>query len=387
MGRFSEESSLLVKVSIVILNYNNWEDTLDCVESLLRLDYGSFSIIVCDNASSDQSLDQIKSWARKKCDNFSSIHQTKKTERLSAETTSKYLLPRSIPSENLFPEYLRFIPLTILENVENFGFAGGVNEGIRVALDDSELSYVWILNNDTIVDNKALKHLVIKGESERDIGLCGSTLLYWHEKSLVQALGGFEYNKYLGASRQLGHLSHWDSERTSSNFEQDIERIMDGVQGASVFVRRSFLETIGLMSEEYFLFFEEQDWAVRGQKKFSLGYASQSIVYHKEGRTTHANTYSQNEKDYFIEFCLIRSRFMFTKKFYAHLFPIVYLSQIALVFKRLLQGNILNSLFIACTILFFGLFYLRRSQKRNALIEYHELIKRMDRYLLGIKFQ
>src|SRR3989338_3576803 len=97
-------------VAISVLNYNNWKDTIECLESLLRLDYPNFRLIVVDNCSPNDSVKEIRRWAERKDSNS----------------------------------------LTFIESAKNLGYAGGNNLAIRHGLDHGA-RYVWILNNDTIV--------------------------------------------------------------------------------------------------------------------------------------------------------------------------------------------------------------------------------------------
>lgn len=362
------------KVCIIILNYCNWQDTIECLESVFNLRYENFYVIVCDNGSPDKSMLHFKTWA----ESFSSPSSRESSINDSICLNSHKLKTYSICQRGQLVEPYSLEAgqkhLFIIDNKENLGFAGGNNVGIRFALMDPDLDFVWILNNDTVVEPDALNHLVRKMCSDRDIGLCGSTLLYYHDKGRIQALGGFAYNKFLGLARQIGHMKRWEPKKFRLECENNFERKMFGVQGASVFVSRHFIEKIGLMSEEYFLYFEEQDWAMRGREKFRLGYASESIVYHKEGGTTKSNSFSRQSKNMFSEFCLLRSRFLFTRKYYPSLFPFVYFSQILLILKRLLQGNHRNAFYVWAMLLFFGFSFARKTQRENARMDYEEFL-------------
>ena len=361
------------KIYIVILNYENWRDTLECLESVMNLRYDNFHIIVCDNGSHDRSLFHLKAWAESFFNPINPYHSVSHSNRLPFKPLSYAICQRSQLDDPLHVKIWEK-RLFIIDNKENLGFAGGNNVGILFALRDLDLDFVWILNNDTVVESDALTHLVRKMCSGRNIGLCGSTLLYYHDKQRVQALGGFSYNKFLGLARQIGHMKRWEPKKSSVGFEKTIENKIFGVQGASVFVSRHFLEQIGLMSEEYFLYFEEQDWAVRGREKFRLGYASESIVYHKEGRTTKSNSFSRQSKNMFSEFCLVRSRFLFTKKYYPSIFLFVYISQVLLIFKRLLQGNYRNAICVGKILIYFGVSFLGKMQRENAIIDYEDFL-------------
>ena len=117
-------------------------------------------------------------------------------------------------------------------------------------------------------------------EQDPDLGICGSTLVYFHQRDVVQAFGGAEYSRLTGRSRHVG--AFLPISRVPESPEA-VEREMSYVVGAAMLVSRAFLEQIGLMREDYFLYCEELDWAIRGAGRFRLGYAPQSVVWHKEG--------------------------------------------------------------------------------------------------------
>ena len=111
-----------------------------------------------------------------------------------------------------------------------------------------------------------------------------------------------------------------------------IEHI-DYVIGASVFVRREFLQDIGLMCEDYFLYCEEIDWAERAKGKYKIACMPESVVYHKEGASTGGQ--SVENKTMFSDYYQLRSRLLFTKKFHKKYLPIVYLTMLYAIFNRI----------------------------------------------------
>jgi len=272
-------------VFIVILNWNGWRDTHACLASLTGLDYPNYRVVVVDNASEDGS-----------------------EERLRA----------------LHPE------LTLLQSGANLGFAGGNNVGLRYALAGGA-EYVWLLNNDTLVEADALTQLVTKMRREPDLGLCGSTLVYEAERDRVQALGGARYNRWLGAVRHLGQ----HQARTHPIDEGAVERQLDYLIGASMLASRPFLEQVGLLQEDYFLYFEELDWAARARGRFRLGYAAKSIVLHKEGSSIGGTGRAKAQKSYTADLYALKNRVRFTRRFYPYALPTVYLGLVVALINRL----------------------------------------------------
>lgn len=266
------------KVYIIILNYNNPKDTRACLSSIAKLCYGNFKVIVIDNNSTDNSELQIKKHISELRDN-------------------------------------RFF---FIQTGENRGYAGGNNVGIQLALKDPNMEYVWILNNDTIVDKNALFELVKKIKDDEHMGICGSKLIYEWDRTQLQGYGG-RYNYIISKSTMEKNIANIDN--------------MDFVSGASMLISRVFLEKIGMFCEDYFLYFEELDLRERSKHQFSIGCAVNSIVYHKEGGSmgSCSNGKQRSElSDYFF----IRNRILFTKKYYPFCLPIVYLGLLIAIFNR-----------------------------------------------------
>lgn len=285
---------------IVLLNWNGYEDTVACLNSLLVAARPTeVSIIVCDNDSHDGSVGKLTLWAERHFPEFFlKIHR-------SAIDDGQFLMQGKI--------------LALVQNGGNLGFAGGCNPGIRLALQDPDCEYVWLLNNDTVIEPDALDLAVDYMNANPDIGICGSTLVYYHTRDKVQAWGGASFNPVTGRSMHLGAFADSanipDVEAVAS-----IEQRMSYIIGAAMLIRRSVFERVGLLTEDYFLYFEELDFATRCRKYFRFGYAANSIVYHKEGASigTHATGGSPTSIYY-----LYRNRLRFTYRFYLRYLPSV----------------------------------------------------------------
>jgi hypothetical protein len=313
------------KVYIVILNWNSWQDTVECLESVFHLHYPAFQVIVCDNASSDDSLHKIKMWARGE----QSVYSLSKDERLTN------LISRSVQKPIGYAEFDRVeaerggtvndreFPLILIQTGKNLGFAGGNNVGIRYALRRDDFDYLWILNNDTLVDPQALSFLVQKMESEPGAGICGSKLLYYHRPDEIESAGGSRYEK---SRAWTYHLESGEPASKQLN-EDDISGKMSYVDGASMLVTRNFLNQIGLMSEDYFLYYEELDWAIRSRNHFTMTFSENSIVYHKHGATVIPGSI-------IAAYFLCRNRVLITKKYFPLWLPII----ICRVFYELMRS-------------------------------------------------
>lgn len=245
---------------VVLLNWNGWRDTLECLDSLFAEGATPCRVLVCDNASRDESIARIRGWAEARFGN-----------------AFAHLKRSDVDAGVRLGDGQRF---ALIENGGNLGFAAGNNVGIRLALRDPRCDYVWVLNNDTVVLPDALGHAVQRMQADTGLGLCGSTLVYFDEPDKVQALGGATYSRWSGRSRHVGAFL------PRSEVPGDgaaVEAQFSYVVGAAMLVSRAFLEQVGLMQEDYFLYYEEIDWATRGAGRFRLGYAPGSVVLHKEG--------------------------------------------------------------------------------------------------------
>jgi GT2 family glycosyltransferase len=317
-------------VYIVLVNWNGWRDTLECLESLFKLEDADYTVVVCDNASEDGSIQQIKLWAE---------------GALTAEAVDPRYeprlyprLPKPLPYVELGPENsveaAGSARLVLIPMGENKGFAGGCNLGMRFALDRGDAEFIWLLNNDTVVEREALSHLVAKMKKEPKIGLCGSTLRYYTSPETVQCYGGYRFNEWI--ARVLPMRGERDS--NGAPLESEIEANLKFISGASTLVRRDLLEKVGLMNEQYFLYFEEIDWAVRTRGLYSLGYCRDSIVYHKEGRSIGSHR-SSVKRSLFSEACLSRNRVLFTHTYFPARIPIVMAWVTLVSFQRMLCGR------------------------------------------------
>ncbi len=296
-------------VFILLLNWNGWRDTVECLDSLLRLDYPNFQIILCDNGSSDDSLQRFDEWAQRRGVPY------RRLSRHAAESTTRPVQEK----------------LIVIENGANLGFAGGNNVGLRFACTQA-FEYIWLLNTDTTVKPDALTKLIAEVESNPKIGMCGSTLLYYHAPDTVQTLCGGRINRRTGEPHHIGAFQKFQQPISQA----EVLKQLDYVMGASMLVSRKFLEEVGLMEEGYFLYYEEIDWAERAKGKFKLGYAPESVVYHKEGRSVGNQPKSYSPMSIYF---MTRSRVKFMRKFFPKALPIVYARLALSVVGQCAKGN------------------------------------------------
>ncbi|MDX3911250.1 MAG: glycosyltransferase family 2 protein [Sphingobium sp.] len=267
-------------VAVVVLNWRRPQETIACVLSVLKLDYSHLDIIVCDNQSEDGSVETILAGLE------SSLPLMNEQRR--AQNMAEFALCQVSPeARELLTSPADRRRLWIASTGRNGGYAFGNNVGIRLALLDREVEYVWVLNNDTFVDWHALRALVGQVAKDTSIGICGAKVLYSQDEGQVQTLGGGRFLPYRARCEQIG-------EGLPANAPVDarsIEAQLSYVNGAAAFVRRELIEQVGYMDEGYFLYWEELDWATRALKsgKFRLGFCPNAIVYHQVGASTGSN--------------------------------------------------------------------------------------------------
>lgn len=320
------------KVLIVILNWNGWKDTIECLESIFRIDYNNYAVVVCDNKSEDDSLEYIKKWADGNLNVWTSPMNPLRIH--SFPVVDKPILYREVSREAVesLEEQQINVPLTLIQTDSNLGFAGGNNVGIKYALARDNCKYVWLLNNDTVVDKISLTKQLERYLSSENPGICSSTLLYYDSPKVIQALGGAKYYLWLGYTQHIGQ-----NEKFNTNFDwRSIEKKIDYPVGASMLVSREFLESVGLLCEEYFLYFEEIDWSIRAKSKgYNLLYAHDSIIYHREGASTGASNNALQKKSFSSDYYLMRNKIIITKKYFKYALLIVYSSIIFSIANRI----------------------------------------------------
>jgi GT2 family glycosyltransferase len=219
-------------------------------------------------------------------------------------------------------------------NGSNLGFGAGSNIGLRYAMAIGDADYCWLLNNDTVVDSMSLKAMVERFAERADAGMCGSTLRDYLNPDHIQALGGATYYKWLGIAWHIGRTIRGDV----SIDPEWVEDRMDYVIGCSLLVSASLLKDVGFVSEDYFLYFEEVDWAFRAKGLYSLAYAPKSVVYHKNGASIGTST-DPRKKSLKCDFYTLRNRLMFTRKYYSRAIISVYLGILLELLIRILVGR------------------------------------------------
>ncbi len=149
------------KVSIIILNWNGWEDTIECLESLYQINYPNYDVIVVDNGSQNESVEMIKNYASGELSVESDFFEYKKFNKPIKifEYSAKELESLQIINENYY-NLDSNNKLILIKNEVNSGFSEGNNIGINFSLQFLNSNYILLLNNDTVVDKNFLNELV-----------------------------------------------------------------------------------------------------------------------------------------------------------------------------------------------------------------------------------
>jgi hypothetical protein len=243
-------------VYIILVNYNGYKDTIECVNSLKKISYKNYKIVVVDNASSDNSVEILM-------------------EELSN--------------------------CMIIESKKNIGFAGGNNLGIKYALNHNA-DYIMLLNNDTIVESQFLNDMINSFNVNNKIGIVGCKIMYYPEKNIIWYGGGYiDWFKFIGV-----HYGMRQIDKGQSNNKKEI----DFITGCCMLVKREVFEKIGLLSEDYFMYFEDVDFCVKVKNAgFVIWYNSEAVIYHKVGLSS-----GGEESSFSIEWCT-RNRLLFMDKY------------------------------------------------------------------------
>lgn len=294
------------KVYIIVLNYNSWKDTIECLESLFKLDYQNFQIVLVDNHSTDDSVEKLKAWMDGEL--VFDLERNPLLQELSLPEKPKPVSYVLNPTDEG-----KRVDIVFLSSEENLGYAGGNNLGIRYGLKINDAAYFWVLNNDTVVPKDSLYQLIshferLKHEGANP-GILGSKLRFYDIPEMLQGVGAV-FNKYTAKIRQVGTFE------TDKGQYDDFQTRVDFVIGASLFVSRALIEQAGIMAEEYFLYNEEIDWCYKARRHgFGVAYAPLSIVYHKQGAST-KNSVKSRTKNINAMFYQFRNIILFYRKFY-----------------------------------------------------------------------
>lgn len=247
-------------VGIVLLNWNGWKDTIECIESIRKSNYESYNIVIVDNASTDNSVNEIKRYL-----NINNIG---------------YSLYDYLGNENFILQYksVENSSVIIIKSSKNDGFASGNNIGFKYLFLNNTVEYIWILNNDVVISSDSIKNLV-EFYKYNPNSIIGSSVLEYYDRKKIQYLSGAKYNRILGRNKPLFKGYSFENIKDIS---QNLD--LDYIGGCSIFIKSDILKQIGMLNEKYFLYYEEIDLCKKAKSLgLNLAWCKDSIVYHKGG--------------------------------------------------------------------------------------------------------
>jgi len=299
---------------IVLVNWKRPSDTCACITSLERTVGVEWFAVVCENGSPDNSGAELRNFLAEKY-----------TERIRTTTAPQVF--------DYYTEGSAIPRITLVLSPTNLGLAGGSNLAYHHAPADVKAEFVWSLNNDTEVEPDTLFRMIQRMEQDPSIGICGNTIIYAHDRKTVQVLGGAIYRPWSGLIHEIGKGKTWPCPVDANA----IEARMRYVYGASALVTRKFIDKVGLMCEDYFLYYEEIDWAERARKAgFRLGYAPEAVVFHKEGAALGSG--KSTRRSMLAEYYGILGKLVITRRFFPWALPTVYLVALLQILRRYMQG-------------------------------------------------
>jgi GT2 family glycosyltransferase len=272
MQNFSNNS--FPKVAIIILNWNGYQDTVECLKSLQKITYSNSEIIVVDNGSENDDYLKLKN---------------------------------------------EFSDLILIRSENNLGFTGGNNLGIKFAL-KNQADFVLLLNNDTLVEPNFIEPLLNLFDKFNDIGITAPQINYFNEPNKIWTSGG-KINKLRGSG--FAYSDKYDDGKSYEN------KNVTFVSGCCMLIRRSVLDKVGLFDDNFFLYVEDVDLCCRTIKAgYQILVSSNSKIFHKVSSST-IGSLSQLPLYY-----VTRNRLYFTKKNFpfSFFFTLVYISM-TMLFK------------------------------------------------------
>ena len=243
---------MISALGVVVLGFNSSEVILDCLASLLASDGVALRVVLVDNASTDGTVGLVRDWMAGR-----RVHVP--------PPDLPFALDASPPAAG-GPHRLE-----IVETGVNGGFAGGVNAGIARLLADPAIDRVWILNPDSLVPPGTARALA---EAPGGFSLMGGRLAYLDGDRRIQLDGG-RVRWWTDVTANLNQFAPLDASSPDP-------ALMDFVTGASMVASRAFIERAGPMPEDYFLYYEEVDWALR-RGDLPLAWCPGALVYHRAG--------------------------------------------------------------------------------------------------------
>ena len=255
-------------IYIILVNYNSFLFTKKCIDSIYKSNFKKYKVIVIDNNSTDNSVIKINEY---------------------------------IESSN---KDLKFI-----SNDVNDGYAAGINIGIKHSISNKDCKYLFILNNDTLITTNCLNDLV---DNYKKNTIVAPSIFDYDDHSKIQSFGGI-VNKYILTTKHLKTIN--------------ISKI-DYIPGTAMFFHKNIINTLGLLPEEYFMYYEDVDWSTHAKiNKISLTVNDKAIVYHKQKESI----------SFAVKARTIFNRILYCNKYFRYKLPLVIILSLINIFFNLIR--------------------------------------------------
>jgi GT2 family glycosyltransferase len=330
--------SLGPSLGVVIVNWNRRDYTIECLESLLRSDV-AVQVVIVDNGSTDGSLDGLAEWAR---GTRGFAAPPGRLAELSTPPLQKPLDHVILTAAAASATPPRAGEVSLVAAGGNLGFAGGNNLGLAHLALAPGITHFWLLNNDTVVAPGAAGAVLRACAADPAIGMCGTVVRFYSRPDIVQALNGYRFSRLAGTGAPIGGSLHLPPGSPLPQPAREIAAATDFILGASLTVSRAFVDAIGPMAEDYFLYFEEIDWATRNAGRFATGFAADADVWHRAGGAIGSGE-GQGTRSAGSDYWMQRARLIFTRKFHRGLLPIHYALGLTVAVRRLLRRQPANA--------------------------------------------
>ena len=249
---------------IVIVSYGRPVDIGRCLASLARSRWRNFAVFICENAGG-LAFERL-------CDELTD--EGGPLEPIAAEAGGLDRSSGRLAAISRFRLRGTAVPVWVGAASENLGYGGGVNAWIERFRAEPGWEAVLVLNPDTDVDPDCLMELMAK--AAEGYGMVGAALVSDHMPALISTYG-LQWSRLTGRVVLVGHGLPAETEPSA-----DLVMRLDAVSGACMLVTRAFIEEIGLMAEDYFLYMEDLDWGMRRGRQ-RIGIASRAVVRHVGG--------------------------------------------------------------------------------------------------------
>jgi GT2 family glycosyltransferase len=300
------------RVYVIILNYKKWEDVAECLETLFRSLYDNFTVIIIDNDSQNNSLEYLVHWAE---------NNTNFSNRLSHFSIDKLLKPVVYKYFNIDAFTDEIIPadlpqLVFIQNKANNGFAGGINPVLKCLL--KEDAFIWLLNPDMVVEETTLHSLAAFATNNPPESIIGSVIKYYSNPGKIHLYGGGKINFNSGTIEMI--------KRKSELFK------MDYVSGGSLFTHARNFYNLGLLPEDYFLYWEETEWCYCAKMKgYKLCLCETAVCYDKVSTSI--------GKSFLADYYYTRNGLLFLSKYKKKKVPVALFFTLLRFLKKIATGQ------------------------------------------------